>query len=394
MSTAIATVDVVTNLAQRLGSDTGGIIKVYAEALGMKDANPASPHVQGVIKKAAMWGEQWGMIPGIHVGVMPFGEKGDGETTYSLVDKYEYWKACLDIYNRTNGTNCDVRFRQATKAEALEQYKQLFDPGKQKYNKPYKFDDRDLPGCQFATLIDSKKLMDAIGIERMLDLDEGQFVRLINNLFSPMWHFGTYRHCKSMFKDKQGNWQKIAENLPNTETPERRGAMRAAKKAIKFIVPPYRMGDDLTPIAHHLQMVDSGMRESPPASATALIADRKPNFEEDGEMLFATPKGKRNPVVAEEPEDIDFRAVEDEPDEPDEPEEATRLRDSIKALFPESEDVAEKWLIEKYTGDHTPDNVRVAIADLTTEECAIIDKPLREQPELCQNAFSAQVEVA
>jgi hypothetical protein len=309
MSTALVTKasesTVIQRIAEMLDGDMRSVISVYAEALGMKNANPADPHVIGIIKKAALWGEQMGMVPGLHLTTMPFGEKDEEKATkYSLVDMYNYWKECLDIYNRVNRARYTVIYKDATPDEIKREYESM----SKNWDK-YTYDPRD-PGMYAAlvSLDDIKELM------ALRDLGVEPFT----------WKFGTYRHHKYSYSDKKtGKLVVVAENLSATETARSSAERRAAKKAIKSIVPAYRISDDpLRYIANHLQVVESERSLLPTVGHDAPLLS---GGGADDEMIFAQPRGAAHVQIA---------AVEEASPQPAQPEReiVTLLRTAIAAV--------------------------------------------------------------
>lgn len=192
------------------------LLPMVAEAIGIKAADIAAPHVQGTIIKAVSWMHQFGAIPGIHFDTMSAWSSKEKRREYPLVPKLGWSLHNLEQYNKENpSVHYRVVYRKATPEEVREQYDLLTT----KFNK-YIYDERDQG--YFAALYNEKGRDSLIDILRM-EKDMG--IEILS------WYFGCHRYRVEK-KGKDNGVYYTEDMRGNTETAEQAAKRRAGKKAI------------------------------------------------------------------------------------------------------------------------------------------------------------------
>ena len=250
---------------------------VLAESLGINERDANQTHVMGTLLKAQGWMRDFAAVPGLHMEAVPFKNKRENRTDYSLIMKYNWSLHNLSEYNREhNGINYILTEKPATPDEVREQYDML--------GEGYIFDPRDVG--MWGGLVDTRMAPELVT------------AMAASGISIVTWHFGCYRH-----QVLYGDYVK-EETLPATDTKERVALRRSHKKAINHTIPPYPIVNAWNTDDRHAYALsemmgayqDKNRTEDPrsraPIAESSLTAD-------DDDFLWATSRTVTRPAKSE-----------------------------------------------------------------------------------------------
>lgn len=267
-----------------------------ASIFGIEKSEVNRPDVQASLVKATQYSIGYGLMPGIHVHMIPFKKKINNTwvDTYSPDLGEKAWKEFADRIAFQERIRYFVQTEQLTPDEVEEITKTIPD-------QPYSPEDAGFRA-------------------RVLRSDHADFHQQMGVQYNPSWSYGFWR--KKATKNYQGKWS--SDSLPNQRMPADVAERRAYKAALMKAFKPVPLDDfeeerRFRKLNAFVEEESAIVRDLP--QARALMAEDAIARDEDGMLLWGEGDEARtiDPATGEildDDEEGQFRDVDDDlPDE-------------------------------------------------------------------------------